>query len=540
MLAALLSALLTGLAQGQSAPAPVPAWVQRFVQSERAGQFGHAWLSRAASITTARQQATASALAVPHFPGQYDLRGTFRAAVLAATYSDYTPSVTTGALDTLFFSATGKGSRYSLAQYYREVSGGRFTIAGAVTPWMKLPGTKASYGRQQTPFVRDILVRADSTVDWRLYDNDGPDGRPNSGDDDGYVDLAMLVHPMADGVCRTDALGGPIATGFRVSQTPAFNGTAFVTRRIGANGQPIKVDDYVITAALHCGGSGVASVNITAHEMGHALGLPDLYDLDHSSYGAGAWDLMGYGLYVADGQPGMMSAWTRNRLGWMDVTTVTSNRTLTIPAAETSRLAFRIDLPGTSEYLLLENRQRIGADSSLPGTGLLVWHIDERVLAGTLPKDGANENDARPGIALVQADGRMDLTARVNVGDAGDPFPGTAANRLATDATSPSVAGHGGVVSGIQLRNIAVSAGIVTVDVVLGATAPGPANVAFSSAMQHLLHGAGLTSAEKHQLDVQGNNDGVFNAGDVLAWMSRNGTLPTASSVRTSLRRAAR
>ena len=29
------------------------------------------------------------------------------------------------------------------------------------------------------------FVRAEGIVDWRHYDNDGPDGMPNSGDDDG-------------------------------------------------------------------------------------------------------------------------------------------------------------------------------------------------------------------------------------------------------------------------------------------------------------------------------------------------------------------
>ncbi len=542
LLAGTLSALLFGSAGAQGVGTTPPAWVERFFAGEQHGQvFGHAWLSRAAAVSTSRAAASASMMASPHFPGEYDLRGTFRAAVLAATYSDYAPTITTGALDTLFFAPDGNGSRYSLAQYYGEVSGGRFTIAGAVTPWLKLPNTKSSYGRQQTPFIHDILLAADAAVDWRRYDNDGPDGVPDSGDDDGYVDLAILVHPLADGVCRTDALGGPIATGFRVSQTTAFGGAAFTTRSIGANGQPIRIDDYVIAAGLHCGGSGIASVNITAHEMGHALGLPDLYDLDHSSYGVGAWDVMGYGLYLADGRPGLMSAWTRNRLGWMDVTTVTSSRPLTIAPAETARRSYRIDIPGTREYLLLENRQNTGADAGLPGSGLLVWHVDEGVLDAALPNYGANENDLRPGIALVQADGRTDLRARANLGDAGDPFPGATVNRLATDATLPSMLANGGAASTIELRNIAVAGGVITLDVVLNAIPTVGAPVSFTGAVQQLLHGSGLTSAEKHQMDVQGNNDGTFNAGDVLAWMTRHAGAPaTAGAVRVSLHGGAR
>ena len=31
-----------------------------------------------------------------------------------------------------------------------------------------------------------------SDVDFGLFDNDGPDGVPNSGDDDGYVDIVFI------------------------------------------------------------------------------------------------------------------------------------------------------------------------------------------------------------------------------------------------------------------------------------------------------------------------------------------------------------
>ena len=41
-------------------------------------------------------------------------------------------------------------------------------------------------------------------IDWGLYDNDGPDGMPNSGDDDGFVDVLSVLHPQRGGEC-----GGP-------------------------------------------------------------------------------------------------------------------------------------------------------------------------------------------------------------------------------------------------------------------------------------------------------------------------------------------
>jgi len=519
-LAALVGATLAPqLARAQSGATAPPAWVQQYLSAEHQDHFAHAWVGRAAMLDALRNGPQAGA------PAQYNLRGTFRVAVLAATYSDYAPTVSTASVDGMLFSPAGANGKYSLTSFYRENSAGRFTVAGTVTPWMTLPQPTAYYGRVIKPFIHDVLVKADSTVDWRQYDNDGPDGIPNSGDDDGYVDLAILMHPLSDGVCSTGSLRGPTGTGWGVSRTGAFSTGAFVTRQVGANGQHIRIEDFVLAAGLNCSGSGVASVNITAHEMGHALGLPDLYDLDWSSYGVGAWDLMGYGLYATDGRPSLMSAWSRARLGWMDVTTVSGDGRLVIPAAETTPSAYRINIPGTSEYLLLENRQRTGADAGLPGSGLLVWHVDEAVLAARLPVYGANEDELHPGLSLLQADGRKDLLLRANLGDAGDAFTGAGLTQL-TDVTLPSASANAGGASNIRLRNITMTAAGVSLDVMLtGSLANDPvtSDPDGTRIMQQLLRHTGLTAGEKAWLDANGNHDGAFNVGDVQAWMSRHG-----------------
>ena len=86
--------------------------------------------------------------------------------------------------------------------------------------------------------------------------------------------------------------------------------------------------------------------------------------------------------------------------------------------------------PGNeSEYYLLENRLREGADAQLPGEGLLVWHVDERRGASA----AAQRDPARKLLHLVEADGRGDLdrghAAGGNRGDAGDPWVGPPAWR---------------------------------------------------------------------------------------------------------------
>ena len=56
-----------------------------------------------------------------------------------------------------------------------------------------------------------------------------------------------------------------------------------------------------------------------AHEYGHALGLPDLYDRDRTpSEGLGTWCLMAGGSNNNGGAtPAFMSAWCRWQLGWV-------------------------------------------------------------------------------------------------------------------------------------------------------------------------------------------------------------------------------
>jgi hypothetical protein len=41
--------------------------------------------------------------------------------------------------------------------------------------------------------VQEVLQQADDSLDFRLYDNDGPDGVPDSGDDDGVVDYLFIL-----------------------------------------------------------------------------------------------------------------------------------------------------------------------------------------------------------------------------------------------------------------------------------------------------------------------------------------------------------
>ena len=186
-------------------------------------------------------------------------------------------------------------------------------------------------------------------------------------------------------------------------------------------------DDACVIAATEA--PPFSSFGVLCHEFGHLLGLPELYAPGGATHeGIGVWGLMGQGTWLGAGsKPPHPSAWEKLRLGWVDVETIErTTRGVQLPAVEVEPRVLKIPaVPGRpEEYYLLENRAHIGADGSLPGEGLLVWHVDESVEGFRT----AQSNASHKLLHLVEADGRGDLdrghAAGGNRGDATDPWAG--------------------------------------------------------------------------------------------------------------------
>jgi hypothetical protein len=60
-------------------------------------------------------------------------------------------------------------------------------------------------------------------------------------------------------------------------------------------------------------------------------------------------------------------------------------------------------------------------------------------------------------VRLVQADGRNDLALRANIGDAGDPFPGSSAVISISDTSSPWLRASDDAPTGIRIDDIAIA-----------------------------------------------------------------------------------
>ncbi|MER7073670.1 immune inhibitor A domain-containing protein [Terrabacter sp. NPDC000476] len=244
-----------------------------------------------------------------------------------------------------------------MAKYYERQSSGRYSVEGAVTEWVKVPFNEALYGRNycgsivcntSTALVRDALAvwvkgRLDAgqtmeqisaylkTFDQQdRYDIDG-DG--NFDEPDGVIDHFQIVHAGGDEAAGdpnqgSDAIwshrsfaavqaGGPLGAGVDIGSNSGLVSSSLVPN----NPTGVWVGDY--TMQPENGGLGVF-----AHEFGHDLGLPDLYDTSGNTGGAenntAFWTLMSSGANIGDGgrdgigdNPTDLGAYELFQLGWL-------------------------------------------------------------------------------------------------------------------------------------------------------------------------------------------------------------------------------
>lgn len=354
----------------------------------------------------------------------------------------------------------------TMKDYYLEVSYNRLTVDGKVRSWQRIarddtfyqgPDFIGSTGKKEPCYglcknagtgelLKEALEANDAAVDFGAMDNDGPDGIPNSGDDNGVADFVAFVHPEVGGECDTDQTITGNIWSHRWSYQDWHKGKPFVTNDPKAGGGFIRVNDYVIMPALACDGSTMIQIGVFAHEFGHAFGLPDLYDTDDSngeSEGVGNWCLMGSGSWGGDGsspeRPAHLSAWAKAQLGWIFPVLVENAgefQPARVTDSERAPLAYRIPISKT-QYYLVENRQRVGFDGSLLGAGLLVWKINEEMIKLGESTNSVNADEDAKGVELIQADGLNDLNGVGNRGDAGDVFAGLTLNRFFHNSSRP-------------------------------------------------------------------------------------------------------
>ncbi len=157
------------------------------------------------------------------------------------------------------------------------------------------------------------------------------------------------------------------------------------------------------------------------HEFGHQLGAVDLYDTTYGTSIVGGWELMDYGGWANNGDgPPHHCAWHKILFGWMTPVMATASTFLTLQNFEAlAGNAYKIPISGSAtEYFLVEFRKQTGMDTYLPGAGMLVWHIDDKI--GNIVDNDVNSVSPHRRIILVTADNNSQMDS--NEGLPGDAY----------------------------------------------------------------------------------------------------------------------
>lgn len=502
---------------------PPPAYFKRLQEDPWFSRIEHGWTHRTEFAVS---------MGSP-------LSGSLPVVMIQGLFADSPePHVSHEDLETALFH--GPSEFGTLSDFFEEASGGRLTVTGDAVPWVRTSLTMAqvvgdSYGlgsgSQTGTYLLEMLEGVDEDFDFGPFDNDGPDGIPNSGDDDGIVDAVAFQFLEVSASC-----GGPGIWPHRWGVSGWTEGEPFATNDLRPNGEVIQVDDYTIQSAVDCGGVNVQKATTIAHELGHVLGLPDLYDRsqgllpEERRWVVGCWDLMaagawGCGTMNREGwvRPTHFGAWEKDRLGWLgglEVVGEVLDEEFVLEPVQAGEQVLKVYLesgfPSSStEYLLIEYRTKEGFDLDLPASGVLVYHVDPKV-SGNRPCDTCPQQYM---VGLLEADGNDSLRRNFqqggNRGEAGDAWGWAGPGRL-TNSTYPSTRLTSGAPSPVTIYEISLDEGVARIRL-------SSVEIPRSRLVQGFLQapGMGVSAEEVDYLDSHGNGNGGYDVGDLRAYLKR-------------------
>ncbi len=188
---------------------------------------------------------------------------------------------------------------HSMARYYRDMSNGKFELEIDVAGTYMADNNYQYYSDYQytRELIAEAIEKANDDVRYSNYDND----------DNGKVDAILVIH------------AGPGAESMGGSYIHSHQSSLY---DIYLNLDGVTFDDYSIQPE-YVYDPGDSTIGVFAHEFGHLMGLPDLYDTTYESDGVGRWSIMASGSWSgienAGDRPPPFLAWEKDRLGWLNI-----------------------------------------------------------------------------------------------------------------------------------------------------------------------------------------------------------------------------
>lgn len=343
----------------------------------------------------------------------------------------------------------------ALSNYYQAVSGGRLVITGDVfEPVLTLPRQMSDYNPETTEEAEDrglVEIFRDAVQ---------------------LADTAGAVFSEYDATIVFHAgVGRDIA--FDYDPTPRDIRSAFLNlgdleRFLGSGdgsyaGISVEQGTHRVTEGILLpetesqDGYEIGLLGTTVLMFGFQLGMPALWDTETGASGAGRWAMMDQGSGNFNGLiPCHPDAFTKIFMGWekavdiddMPLAGENGARRIELGCALSAHPWKICKVPvNDHEYFLLENRQYdVNGDSAaagtdargnpvrflasgqielvsdadvivrideydfgLPGSGILIWHVDENVILENLADNRINVDKDHRGVDLEEADGPQDI-----------------------------------------------------------------------------------------------------------------------------------
>jgi len=341
----------------------------------------------------------------------------------------------------------------SVHDYYKDNSGGifqpQFDVVGPVT----VPHASTEGCANSRAIFQKAMELANDSVDFSQYDTDG----------DGYIDMVFFIVAgyTSNYSGNDDDLLWPHMT-YLVDS---------------ASYRPFELDGKY-SYLMACSGERygwqgrnnmINGIGVICHEFSHVLGLPDLYDTDYSGSGGqsnhpGDWDVMAGGSYFNYGRtPVGYTGWERFILGFNDPNYITEPGEYSLSAVGSTGECFVLPTLTEGEYFILDNRQKSGWDAYIPGSGMIIAHVDETT-DRPWRSNTVNCDPSHNYYLIVRAGNGSDASAS-------DPFPGSTKNTYIDDSTDPNLNDWDDMPNDFGLYEITESGGVVSF-VVRGVTKP--------------------------------------------------------------------
>lgn len=342
--------------------------------------------------------------------------GTPKVLIIMVDFSDQKFTYTKNDINKLlngtqYDTSSGYHGYGSAAQYFNDCSNGKFRPKFDIVGPYHLSKSYTVYGKGDDDIrslIKDVCTVANNDVDFSQYDSDN----------DGYVDLVYIFYagysaqwgenknPNAiwprSGADNYGQYDGKTVFRYGVNNELAFYPTVW---------QDMNVDEATFKPYL-------TGLGVFLYEMSHTMGLPDFCPTvnwsditKYDNQSMQEWDLMDggwntfYGFY-----PTPYTAWERELMGWTDkMETLNDPANVTLTPLPNGGKGLRVmndnDETG-NEYYILESITNKGWYAKMPGTGMLVTHINYDVVSFS-NFNGPNDTAGSPGITIVPANGTI-------------------------------------------------------------------------------------------------------------------------------------